>query len=82
MKRSKDIIVSQILDICKDGANKTKIVYKVNLNFRTINPYLELLTKNGMIRTTGNKPVIYETTSRGVDVLYHFKCIQREFLDY
>jgi predicted transcriptional regulator len=82
MKRSRDIIVSQILDVCRDGANKTKIVYKVNLNFRTINPYLELLTKNGMIRATEKKPLIYETTSRGVDVLNHFKYIQREFSDY
>jgi len=43
------MIISQILDICIDGASKTKIVYQANLNFRIINPYLDLLTKNGLI---------------------------------
>ena len=52
MKRSRDIIISKILDICTDGAHKTRIVYQANLNFRTVNPYLELLTKNGMINAT------------------------------
>ena len=45
MKRSRDIIISKILDTCTKGANKTKIVYQANLNFRTVNPYSELLTK-------------------------------------
>jgi len=49
LKRSRDVIISKILDICIEGAHKTKIVYQANLNFRTVNPYIELLTKNGMI---------------------------------
>jgi predicted transcriptional regulator len=31
------------------GANKTQIVYKCNLNFHTVVPYLELLMKNGLV---------------------------------
>jgi predicted transcriptional regulator len=66
MKRTRDMIISQILDVCTSGANKTRIVYQANLNFRTVNPYLELLTNNGMIDTkTDSKPVVYETTTRG-----------------
>ncbi|MGD0954864.1 MAG: winged helix-turn-helix domain-containing protein [Methanotrichaceae archaeon] len=42
MKRTREEIVSRILDVCQNGANKTKIVYQTNLNFRTINPYLDL----------------------------------------
>ena len=65
MKRSRDIIISKILDICTDGANKTKIVYQANLNFRTINPYLEILTKNGMINAQEvSNLVVHETTTR------------------
>lgn len=44
MKRSREEISSQILKICLDGAIKTKIVYQANLNFRTANSYLDILT--------------------------------------
>jgi len=79
MKRSRDIIISKILDICTDGANKTKIVYQANLNFRTINPYLEILTKNGMINAQKERNlVVYETTTRGLALLDNYKQIQEE----
>jgi len=48
MKRSRHEIISQILDVCRNGASKTRIVYQVNLNFRTVNPYIDLLIKNGI----------------------------------
>jgi predicted transcriptional regulator len=79
MKRSRDIIISKILDICTDGAHKTKIVYQANLNFRTVNPYLELLTKNGMINAQKERNlVVYETTTRGLALLDNYKQIQSE----
>ena len=79
IKRSRDIIISKILDICTDGAHKTRIVYQANLNFRTVNPYLELLTKNGMINAQKeSNPVVYETTTRGLALLDNYKQIQGE----
>lgn len=78
MKRSRDMIISQILDICINGASKTRIVYQANLNFRTINPYLDLLTKNGLIDVKKEQTVIYETTPRGLGLLDSFKQIQSE----
>jgi predicted transcriptional regulator len=78
MKRSRDVIISQILDICIKGASKTRIVYQANLNFRTINPYLDLLTKNGLINVKKEQNLIYETTPRGLDLLDNFKQIQNE----
>ena len=77
MKRTKDLIISKILDVCTGGAHKTKIVYQANLNFRTVNPYIELLTKNGMInaKKEGNL-VVYETTTRGLALLDNYKQIQ------
>ena len=79
MKRSRDIIISKILDICTDGAHKTRIVYQANLNFRTVNPYLELLTKKGMINAQKERnPVVYETTTRGLALLDNYKQIQGE----
>ena len=78
MKRSKDMIISQILDICINGASKTRIVYQANLNFRTINPYIELLTKNGLINVKKEQTIIYKTTPKGLDLLDNFKQIQSE----
>jgi predicted transcriptional regulator len=78
MKRSRDMIISQILDICIDGASKTKIVYQANLNFRTINPYLDLLTKNGLINVKKEQTIVYRTTPRGLNLLDNFKQIQNE----
>jgi predicted transcriptional regulator len=78
MKRSRDMIISQILDICVNGAGKTRIVYKANLNFRTINPYLELLIRNGLIDVKKEQTLIYETTPRGLALLDNFKHIHSE----
>lgn len=78
MKRSRDAIISQILDICVEGASKTKIVYQANLNFRTINPYLELLIRNGLIDVKKEQTLIYKTTSKGSTLLDNFKHINSE----
>jgi predicted transcriptional regulator len=78
MKRSKHVIVSQILDICKDGACKTKIVYQANLNFRTVNPYINLLVKNNLLTVKPGKNVMYETTDRGIKLLDEFEQINTQ----
>jgi predicted transcriptional regulator len=70
MKRSKQEIFSQILDICMNGANKTRIVYQANLNFRTVNPYLDILIKNEHLIETGQgEQILYQTTQKGKDLL-------------
>lgn len=78
MKRSKHVIISRILDICKNGANKTKIVYQANLNFRTVDPYIDLLVKNNLIEVKQGKTVLYETTDRGINLLDDFERINRQ----
>lgn len=81
MKRSKYVIVSQILDICKGGANKTRIVYQANLNFRTVIPYIDLLIKNGLLEVKQGKNILYETTDKGISLLGSFKQINSNFLE-
>jgi predicted transcriptional regulator len=81
MKRSRHVIISQILDICKNGANKTKIVYQANLNFRTVNPYLDLLIKNELIKVNPGQIVCYETTDRGMNLLDNFRQINSQIND-
>jgi predicted transcriptional regulator len=79
MKRSREMIITQILGICSKGATKTRIVYQANLNIKTVNPYIELLTKNGMIGVKEGQNKVYKTTNKGSEWLESFKVIQKEF---
>ena len=75
-KRSRDRIISEILNICIEGANKTQIVYRANLNFKTVNPYINLLIENKLITTKNGQIVKYETTERGMNLLHNYSFIQ------
>ena len=66
MKRNRNEIISEILNICIKGSSKTRIVYQANLNFRTVDPYLQLLIKNDLIKVQNGRRVIYETTEKGI----------------
>ena len=81
MKRSKHIIISEILDICKTGANKTRIVYQANLNFNNVNPYIDLLIKNNLLVVKPGKNVLYKTTDKGISFLDNFNQINSYFLN-
>jgi predicted transcriptional regulator len=75
MKRSRHTIVSQILGICDGGASKTNIVYQANLNSKIVNPYIELLTKNGLIESINGRIILYKTTNKGLRLRENFKQI-------
>jgi len=81
MKRSKHAIISEILDVCRTGACKTRIVYQANLNFRTVNPYIDLLIKNNLIEVKRGKDILYETTDRGISFLDNINQINSYFLN-
>lgn len=76
MKRSRHEIISKILDVCIDGANKSKVVHLANLNFRTVNPYLNLLIKKDLIKASQGQPIQYETTPAGISLLNGINRIQ------
>ena len=66
MKRDKLEIARNILLICKDGAKKTEIVYKANLNFKNGEVYLKWLIDREMIMKEGK---FFKLTSRGSELL-------------
>jgi predicted transcriptional regulator len=77
-RRSSDVIISQILEVCEKGASKTRIVYQSNLNFTTVNPYLDLLIERGLLRAIGGTRVMYKTTEHGIELMKSFKQYQEE----
>ncbi len=70
MRRDKLKIILDILDICTEGANKTKIVYRANLNFKMANIYLDILTNEGLLDLVDpSNGKVYLTTSRGKELV-------------
>lgn len=72
-RRTKFDIVIAILDVVSGGANKTKIVYKANLNFNLATKYLDLLLEKGLVKTDSSR---YEITDEGKVFLEKAKELQ------
>lgn len=76
-RRSQLEIISDVLNACLEGANKTKIVYDANLNFTRLNKYLSTLLSLGFVELSivyrgKNNPalnVLYKTSKAGVRFL-------------
>lgn len=66
MKRDKLEIIRSIFLICRDGARKTEIVYKANLNFKNAEGYLKWLIDREMIMQEGK---IFKITAKGAELL-------------
>jgi len=69
MRRDKIQIMAAILNTCISGANKTRVVYQSNLNFNTVNPYLDTLVGNGLLDVKHGPRILYKTTEKGTDLL-------------
>ena len=73
-RRDRLFIIAEILDIAKDGALKTQIMYKANLSFAQLNTYLKLLLETQLLETLAkNKKIIYKTTRKGVSYMESYR---------
>ncbi|VVB62797.1 Winged helix-turn-helix [uncultured archaeon] len=77
MKRDKLEIARNILLICKNGAKKTEIVYKANLNFKSAGDYLDWLINRKMITKEDDS---FKTTTKGNEVLSNLQSTSK-FMD-
>ncbi len=77
MRRDKLKILVGILEICGgDGANKTKIVYGSNINFKVADVYLDMLIKENFVEIAAPGPrEIYRTTAKGKELIGNIKDI-------
>lgn len=82
MRRTKFDIIVDIINLTLDGgANKTKIVYGANLNFKIANKYIDFLLENDLIKEEireGKK--YYLATEKGVQFLRLFKELSEEVI--
>lgn len=75
-KRDRLEIVQGILQRGISGASKTNIVYRVNLNFTMVTPYLDLLVSKGLMEAIPGPTRKYKTTDKGIKLLSDLKKIR------
>jgi predicted transcriptional regulator len=70
-------IIQFILLICENGARKTHVMYRCNLNSKQINEYLNFLIECGMLEKIQERPnskrYIYKTTELGLRFIRSYK---------
>jgi predicted transcriptional regulator len=70
-------IIEFILLMCENGARKTHVMYRCNLNSKQINQYLEFLLDSGMLEMIQERPsskrYIYKTTDLGKKFIANYK---------
>jgi predicted transcriptional regulator len=73
-RRDKLYIIAEILEIAKDGALKTQIMYRANLSFTQLNDYLGFMLQiNLLAKTKRSGKDIYKSTERGLDFLQRYR---------
>lgn len=79
-RRSRIGVIIDILTEASYGANKTRIIYRANLNFLRFKRYLSELLENDLIVEVNNADgggVTYRTTDRGKTLLEVLKKAER-----
>ena len=61
-RRTSIDVIADILQIAREGARITHIVYKGNLNFKMAHRYVRDLLKRGLMR---EEPPLYHSTAKG-----------------
>lgn len=73
-RRDRLYIIAEILDIARDGALKTQIMYRANLSFSQLNTYIKLLMETQLIETVEKSgKTVYKTTKKGVEYMQSYK---------
>ena len=77
-RRDKLVIMAEIMNISKNGALKTQIMYKANLSFAQLTDYLKLLAQTNLLEKSANKgKEVYKATQKGINFLER----QQEIMD-
>ena len=69
MNRSKSDIMLEVLNVCRNRVSKTRIVYKANLNFNIVTPYIDFLSEKGLLSISEGSRTFYETTPQGMEAI-------------
>jgi predicted transcriptional regulator len=71
-RRGRVEVICDILSEALGGANKTRLMYRCNLNFMRFNRYLQELLDSGLIESINPNPkgaIIYKTSEKGRELV-------------
>jgi predicted transcriptional regulator len=69
-RREQLVIMAEIMDLARNGALKTQIMFRANLSFTQLTVYLKLLIATNMLtKTLQNGKEVYRATLKGEDFL-------------
>lgn len=71
-RRNSMEIMMNILEESKSGINKTRLVYRTNLNFLVIRKYMDFLIGRGLLRVEQTQGNLFVTTDKGTEVLTEY----------
>ena len=80
VRRSRTEVIIDILSEALKGANKTRIMYRANLNFLRFNKYFGELVSQGLVELVTNPDdtgLVYRTTDKGRALLETLKKAKR-----
>lgn len=76
-RRGRLEIIADVLLVAREGAKKTQIVYKANLNFKRVEKYLPYLVGIGLIENTSRE---YTTTEKGKEFLRDYQKMKEQLV--
>lgn len=80
VRRSRAVVIQDILTEALDGSPKTKIMYRCNLNFLRFDRYFDHMVEKGLIEVAENphsNTTLYKTTEKGKTLLKVLKKAQQ-----
>ena len=76
MRRNDLDICADLLNVARDGAIKTQLVYKANLNFKIIKKYITRLSEYGFLESERGQ---YITTDKGKRFITQYREVTEPF---
>jgi predicted transcriptional regulator len=69
-RRDKLSIIAEIIEIAKEGALKTQVMYRANLSFAQLGEYLRFMSNADLLeKFNDNGREVYGATAKGLDFL-------------
>ena len=69
-RRDRLVIMTEILNIAKNGSSKTHIMYKANLSFTQLNEYLTVMSRTSLLEKAAfDGREVYRPTKKGLEFM-------------
>lgn len=75
--RNRFQIAQAILEVAKDGAGKTRIMYRANLSYELLENYLTALVRSGLLKVKEAERKMYVTSEKGLQFLTEYEALEK-----